>query len=193
MPELILGPLVRHVGKRDATVWVETDEACEPSQMRTLDPEGELRVSFGLLPGRAAAGTTIRLDQGRARGRSRGRRAPRLRARAASRPRQALAQPAVDDRRSGYVDAGSPETREFIRSRRDVSEPPGEEVSDFEEYTRLYRESWSEPYVRWLFSTVPTGMVIDDHDISDDWNISRSGSRRWTASPGGTGACGRAS
>ena len=49
-----------------------------------------------------------------------------------------------------YVDEGSPETREFIRSRRDVSEPPGEEVLDFEEYTRLYRESWSEPYVRWL-------------------------------------------
>ena len=73
-----------------------------------------------------------------------------------------------------YVDEGSPETREFIRSRRDVSEPPGEEVLDFEEYTRLYHESWSEPYVRWLFSTVPTAMVIDDHDISDDWNISRS-------------------
>ena len=61
-----------------------------------------------------------------------------------------------------------------IRSRRDVSEPPGEEVVDFEEYTRLYRESWREPYVRWLLSTVPTAMIIDDHDISDDWNISRS-------------------
>ena len=73
-----------------------------------------------------------------------------------------------------YVDEGSPESREFIRSRRDVSEPPGEEVLDFEEYTRLYRESWSEPYVRWLLSTIPTAMVIDDHDISDDWNISRS-------------------
>ena len=99
MAELILGPLLRHVGERDATVWVETDEACEvevlghteqtfcvdghhyalvciegletgsryeyevrldgerrwpvsdsgfpASQIRTLDPEGELRVSFG--------------------------------------------------------------------------------------------------------------------------------------------------
>ncbi len=73
-----------------------------------------------------------------------------------------------------YVDEGSPETREFIRSRRDVSEPPGEEVVDFEEYTRLYHESWREPYVRWLLSTVPSAMVIDDHDISDDWNISQS-------------------
>ena len=29
-------------------------------------------------------------------------------------------------------------TRKFIRSRRDPKEPPGEEVADFEEYTRLY-------------------------------------------------------
>ena len=30
------------------------------------------------------------------------------------------------------------------------------EIADFEEYTRLYRESWSEPDIRWLLSTVPT-------------------------------------
>ena len=73
-----------------------------------------------------------------------------------------------------YADEGAPETREFIRSRRDTSEPPGEEVADFEEYTRLYWESWREPVVRWLFSTVSTSMTIDDHDVRDDWNISRS-------------------
>jgi len=73
-----------------------------------------------------------------------------------------------------YVDEGSPKTREFIRSRRDTSEEPGEEVLDFEEYTSLYRESWTDPLVRWLFSTIPTAMVIDDHDMSDDWNISRT-------------------
>ncbi len=28
-PQLLLGPLLRHVGERDATVWVETDRACE--------------------------------------------------------------------------------------------------------------------------------------------------------------------
>ena len=33
---------------------------------------------------------------------------------------------------------------------------PGEQIADFEEYTRLYRESWSEPDIRWLLSTVPT-------------------------------------
>ncbi len=60
----------------------------------------------------------------------------------------------------------------FIRGRRDVSEPPGEEVADFEEYTRLYRESWSDPDIRWLLSTVPSTMIFDDHDVHDDWNIS---------------------
>ncbi len=72
------------------------------------------------------------------------------------------------------MDEGSPKTREFIRSRRDTSKEPGEEVLDFEEYTHLYRESWTDPLVRWLFSTVPTAMLIDDHDMSDDWNISRT-------------------
>ena len=26
---LVLGPLLRHIGEREATVWVETDRACE--------------------------------------------------------------------------------------------------------------------------------------------------------------------
>jgi hypothetical protein len=73
-----------------------------------------------------------------------------------------------------YVDEGSPQVREWIRSRRDVSKPPGEEVANFEEYTRLYHESWGEPVIRWLLSVVPSGMVIDDHDMHDDWMISRS-------------------
>jgi hypothetical protein len=73
-----------------------------------------------------------------------------------------------------YVDEGSPATRERIRAKRDTSKPPGEEVVDFEEYTWLYRESWQDPLIRWLFSTVSTSMIWDDHDMSDDWNISRS-------------------
>ncbi|HEU4462373.1 MAG TPA: alkaline phosphatase D family protein, partial [Solirubrobacterales bacterium] len=72
-----------------------------------------------------------------------------------------------------YVDEGSPRARERIRAKRDTSRPPGEEVIDFEEYTWLYRESWQEPLIRWLFSTVSVSMLWDDHDMSDDWNISR--------------------
>ena len=73
-----------------------------------------------------------------------------------------------------YADEVSPEAKEFIHSRRDTTRPPGEEVADFEEYTRLYWESWGDPVIRWLFSTVSMSMVIDDHDMHDDWNISRS-------------------
>jgi hypothetical protein len=73
-----------------------------------------------------------------------------------------------------YADEVPPETAAFIRERRDVAAPPGEEVADFEEYTALFRESWSEPEIRWLLSTVPTAMIFDDHDVSDDWNISQS-------------------
>ena len=52
------------------------------------------------------------------------------------------------------------------------AQPPGEQIADFEEYTHLYRESWSDPDIRWLLSTVPTTMIFDDHDVHDDWNIS---------------------
>ncbi len=73
-----------------------------------------------------------------------------------------------------YVDEGSPRARERIRARRDLDQPPGEEIKDFEEYTWLYQESWEDPLIRWLFSTVSISMAWDDHDMSDDWNISRS-------------------
>lgn len=73
-----------------------------------------------------------------------------------------------------YVDEASPWARHRIRERRDTHPAPGEEVLDFEEYTFLYRESWSDPRIRWLFSTVSVSMLWDDHDMSDDWNISRS-------------------
>jgi len=73
-----------------------------------------------------------------------------------------------------YAHKPPEETLEFIRSRRDPRRPPGEEVADFEEYCRLYRDSWGDPAVRWLLSTVPSAMIFDDHEISDDWNISEA-------------------
>jgi hypothetical protein len=71
-----------------------------------------------------------------------------------------------------YADEVSPDTLAFIEQRRGTDTPPGEQIADFEEYTRLYRESWSEPDIRWLLATVPTVMIFDDHDVNDDWNIS---------------------
>lgn len=56
--ELILGPLLRYVGKTDATVWVETDAACTVEvlghEARTFCVEGHhyaLVMLEGLEPG----------------------------------------------------------------------------------------------------------------------------------------------
>jgi hypothetical protein len=73
-----------------------------------------------------------------------------------------------------YADEASRGARDFIRSRRDPKQPPGEEVADFEEYTRLYWDAWKEPAIRWLLSTVPSAMIFDDHDVHDDWNTSKA-------------------
>jgi hypothetical protein len=73
-----------------------------------------------------------------------------------------------------YADEDAPRTREFIRERRGTVGEPGEDVADFEEYTRLYHETWGEEEIRWLLSTVPSAMIFDDHDIHDDWNTSIS-------------------
>ncbi|HEX3035218.1 MAG TPA: alkaline phosphatase D family protein [Thermodesulfobacteriota bacterium] len=82
-----------------------------------------------------------------------------------------------------YADDVSPGTLEFIRSRRSTKEPPGEEIADFEEYTRLYWETWCSPAIRWLLSTVPSAMIFDDHDVCDDWNISESWVEEMRAKP----------
>ncbi|MGV9253981.1 alkaline phosphatase D family protein [Streptomyces sp. NPDC003697] len=73
-----------------------------------------------------------------------------------------------------YADETSDATRRRLATRRDVTEPPGGEVADYEEYTGLYYESWLDPEVRWLLSTVPSCMIFDDHDVIDDWNTSAS-------------------
>ena len=80
-----------------------------------------------------------------------------------------------------YADEVSPDTAEFIQGRVDeaatqgrTDAPPPAEVANFEEYTRLHRESWSDPDIRWLLATVPSTMVWDDHDVHDDWNISEA-------------------
>jgi hypothetical protein len=76
-----------------------------------------------------------------------------------------------------YADEVSPRTLEFIEERRSRGvrpDAPGDQVADFEEYTRLYWESWGDPPIRWFLSTVSTAMIFDDHDVHDDWNTSRA-------------------
>jgi hypothetical protein len=77
-----------------------------------------------------------------------------------------------------YADSTSDQMQEFIKSRRDIRKPPGEELQDFEEYAHLYYLAWSDPANRWLLSTLPSAMIFDDHDIRDDWNASRSWQER---------------
>jgi hypothetical protein len=63
-----------------------------------------------------------------------------------------------------------------MRARREANgdDLPADRVADFEEYTWLYHESWQPEVERWFFSVVPSAMIIDDHDMIDDWNISDS-------------------
>jgi hypothetical protein len=229
MAGLVLGPMNRWASTDEATVWVETDAACEvevradgasPARGTTFEVEGHhyaiVRVSG--LPEEAATPYTVALDGApvwpeadspfppstlrthSARGPARivfgscrtaypheppytdgpdefdcGREVDALRAIAL---RMADSDPAgwphlvllLGDQ--VYADEVTPDTREFMRRRRDTTKPPGETIADFEEYTRLYHEAWSDPAIRWLLSTVPSAMIFDDHDVIDDWNTS---------------------
>ncbi|WP_457973534.1 alkaline phosphatase D family protein [Arthrobacter sp. D1-17] len=80
-----------------------------------------------------------------------------------------------------YADSTSEQMQEFIRTRRDIDEPPGEELKDYEEYAHLYHLAWSDPANRWLLSTLPSAMIFDDHDIRDDWNASLSWKKKMEA------------
>src|SRR3954452_2528294 len=68
MARLLLGPMLRHIGESDATVWVECDSPCEVEVLghraRTFHVEGHhyaLVVLEGLEPG-AALPYDVRLD-----------------------------------------------------------------------------------------------------------------------------------
>ncbi|GGM36798.1 alkaline phosphatase [Micromonospora sonchi] len=72
-----------------------------------------------------------------------------------------------------YADETSPTVKRLLhRRRRRPPGAPGDQVVSFDEYTKLYLESWSDPEIRWLLSTVPSVMIFDDHEIIDDWNTS---------------------
>ncbi|WP_438294081.1 alkaline phosphatase D family protein [Streptomyces sp. HUAS TT7] len=82
-----------------------------------------------------------------------------------------------------YADSVSADTRRWLGARRDLRDAPGAQVADYEEYTRLYYESWLDPEVRWLLSTVPSCHIFDDHDVIDDWNTSAAWLAEMRAAP----------
>jgi hypothetical protein len=156
-------------------VWPEQGSDFPPSVIRTIHPDRPLKIVFGScrvsVPHEPPYTLTRDEDE------EHGREIDALYAlaqRMRERPREVWPHVLLLLGDQIYVDEDAPKTREFIRSRRDTSSPPGEEVADFEEYTRLYWESWGYPAIRWLFSTVGTAMIFDDHDVHDDWNTSEA-------------------
>jgi hypothetical protein len=234
--ELVVGPLLRHVGESDATLFVEADSPCEvevlghrertfhveghhyalvsveglepgseteyevaldgerrwpepdsehpASSIRTLGGDGPLRVSFGSC--RVSLPHEAPYDKRPRKPGDEGRGVDALFAlahRMRDEPRERWPHILLFLGDQVYADEVSLATREFIRSRRDVSKPPGEEVADFQEYTRLYWEAWRDPTFRWLASTVSVAMIFDDHDVIDDWNTSRAWLEQIRAQP----------
>jgi hypothetical protein len=154
--------------------WPELGSEFPASSIRTVDPEGTLKLVFGscrvAVPHEPPYSLTKDEDD-------RGREIDALYAlalRMRERPSDQWPQLLLCLGDQVYADEDAPRTREFIRARRDVSKPPHEEVADFEEYTRLYWESWGDPTLRWCLSTVGTAMIFDDHDVHDDWNTSEA-------------------
>jgi hypothetical protein len=83
-----------------------------------------------------------------------------------------------------YADELTPQTRRRIAGRRDRHPDwPDDEIVGFDEYVGLYRDSWSDPEIRWILSTVPTAMIFDDHDVRDDWNTSAAWRRQMAQTP----------
>ncbi|WP_219419444.1 alkaline phosphatase D family protein [Pseudonocardia nigra] len=83
-----------------------------------------------------------------------------------------------------YADELTPRNLRRIAGRRDRHPDwPDDEIVGFDEYVGLYQDSWSDPEIRWLLSTVPTAMIFDDHDVRDDWNTSQAWRDQMRATP----------
>ncbi|MBN0044821.1 alkaline phosphatase family protein [Streptomyces actuosus] len=147
-----------------ARVWPPPDSRFPPSVIRTPGGDGPLRVSFGSCRWAARPATEKDPAGPDALG--------ALASRLAAAPEGEHPDLLVLLGDQVYADETSPAIRRRLAARRDPSDPPGGEVADYEEYTWLYHESWLDPEVRWLLSTVPSVMIFDDHDVIDDWNTS---------------------
>jgi hypothetical protein len=152
--------------------WPIAGSGFPPSVIRTVDPEHRIRVVFGSC--RVSVPHTRPFSFDRMLHRY-GRGLDALAAfarRLMDTPREVWPHVLLLMGDQVYADDVPEGTKRFMAERRDVTKPPHESVADFEEYAALYRESWTEPLIRWLLSTVSTSMIFDDHDVIDDWNIS---------------------
>jgi hypothetical protein len=145
------------------TVWPEADSAFPPSVLRTHAKDRPVRIAFGSCrvsaPHHPPFSGTKDKDP-------RGREVDALRSLAL--------------RMAGHDPETWPHALLMLGDQVYADEVPpavkrqlaGSEVAGFEDYTRLYRDAWGEPVIRWLLSTVPSAMIFDDHDVHDDWNTS---------------------
>ena len=183
-----------------AVCWPVPSSGFPPSVLRTLSPDRPARLAFGSC--RVAEIAPRNLDRSAS--------TESIDALAACAATLARSSPEswpdvllmIGDQ--VYADDPGPATRQFIDSHRAAqpaaeAEPaagaqsapgappapgtPSGEVADYAEYCALYREAWSDPAVRWLFSVVPTVMIFDDHDVHDDWNTSAAWRRAFAAQP----------
>jgi hypothetical protein len=155
-------------------VWPHTASPFPPSRIRTPGPTGPFRIAFGSC--RYATPSTVELHHG----------IPpdaldTYAARLAEQPEDRWPDELVLLGDQVYADELTTSTRTWLALRRGRPTPEDAQVADFEEYTRLYAESWSDPQVRWLLSTVPSSMIFDDHEMIDDWNTSAAWRREVAA------------
>jgi len=237
MPSLVLGPLLRHVDKVSATIWVETEAACrvsvttgehgEPAllgQATTFHVRGHhyaLVVVEGLEPG-SLTPYDVRLDDAVVWPEADSTRPPsRIRTaggseafsvvfgscryatplaitneeqedfppdaldsysiKIAALPQEQWPDALVLLGDQVYADETTESTKKYLAAHRDLDKPPHDQLANFEEFTYIYHQSWSDPDIRWLLSTIPSSMIFDDHDVIDDWNTSSAWRRKINA------------
>jgi hypothetical protein len=158
-------------------VWPPPDSAFPPSVIRAVDPDAAFRLAFGSCRRSdplddehlAAFGADALVALAHA---------------MAATPHDEWPDALFLIGDQVYADEPSDEIIARLRLvHTDADSDINEEIHDYEEYTWLYHEAWTVPAIRWLLSTVPTGMLLDDHDLRDDWNTSLSWRREVTAQP----------
>jgi PhoD-like phosphatase len=147
--------------------WPEPGSALPPSRIRTVDPEAPVRLVFGSCRTSVPHDTKHNLTHG----------FDMLRCfanelRHTDEPEWPTTLILLGDQ--VYADEPPDDVLEFTRNRRGTQTSPDDELRDFDEFAELYRIAWTDPEVRWLLSTLPTAMIMDDHDLRDDWNTSQA-------------------
>jgi len=86
--------------------------------------------------------------------------------------------PDFDEWLPTVLDSGNlPVVQPNARGHQTVAE--GRHAADFAEYAYLYERAWTTSRsVRALLAHVPTFLMLDDHEVTDDWNFDASWARR---------------